>query len=437
MKNRLLYISLVIIGFITGCKKDEDPIFDDPDTRLAAELSADQAKLLTATNGWKAMIYPKGGKGYAFYFKFDADGKVNMLSDFNAVTATTLKESTYRLKALQAPTLIFDTYSYIHLASDPDGSVSGGVNATGLRSDFEFAFSAVAGDSLKMNGIFNGNPMTMIKLTQAESSSILAGGFKTMLDANAAYVTANRYPYVVFSGDVKVAISIDPSTKVLKLSYINGQEVKTQSVTFAYGINKLTLSSYLTYNNISFRELSYDTVTKTYYIMVGDARYNLQNSATPITPLSLMFGFPSSYTYRRITIPAAGLPSGVTSGFTTVYNTMVNNFVTSGRGVSSTFLSLTGNDALHVEVAYTSGTSAFVATADYTYTRVGDTFTLSAPVYSGNWTTRATQLLPLTNYMLSGPFKIDWASSSNPANTSLIGGFYRVNDPSSFFYGNL
>ncbi|GAA4208934.1 hypothetical protein GCM10022289_33590 [Pedobacter jeongneungensis] len=436
MKHKLLYVMLVVTVFITGCKKDSDPVFDDPDARLIAELAADQAKLLASVNGWKATIYPKGGKGYSYYLKFDASGKISMLSDFNATSATTLKESTYRLKALQFPTLIFDTYSYIHLAADPDASVSGGTSATGLKSDFEFAFDKASGDSLKMNGIFNGNAMTMIKLSEAESASIVAGGLKTMMDANAAYVTANRYPYIIFADNIKVAISIDPATKVVKLSYINGTEVKTQSVTFAHGINKLTLSGNLTYNGITFNELQYDPTNKVYYITAGSTRYMLQNSATPITPLSLMFGFPSSYTYRRITIPSAGLTSGVTSGFSSVYNSMVANFASSGRVITSTFMSLTGNDAFHVEVAYTSGTSAFIAAADYTYTRVGDVFTLSAPVYNGNWTTRATQLLPLTNYMLTGPFKIDWVTSTNP-NSPLLGGFYRTADSSSFIYGAL
>lgn len=130
MKNKILYIALVVL-LMASCKKDSDPILDDPDTRLTAELAANQAKLIAAPNGWKATIYPSGGKGFSFYFKFLADGKVDMMGDVNNASSTAPQTSTYRLKALQRPTLIFDTYNYIHLIADPDASISGGANASG------------------------------------------------------------------------------------------------------------------------------------------------------------------------------------------------------------------------------------------------------------------------------------------------------------------
>jgi len=437
--KKLLYIALVITGFVSSCKKDTDPIFDDPDSRLSAELAKDQAILLSAADGWKATIYPKGGKGFSYYFKFTAEGKVTMMSDFNSTTASATAESTYRLKALQRPTLIFDTYNYVHLAADPDASISGGgaSTATGLASDFEFAFTEVVGDTVKFQGTFNKNLMKMVKLSAAESQSILAGGLKTMIDANALYLTNNKYPYIPFSDGVKGAIAIDVNAKTVKLNYVDSKEVsQTQSTTFAFGINKIYLNTFLTYGNLSFNEMTWDAVAKTYYVMSGATRINLLNSPTPITPLSLMFGFPSTFTYRKITIPSTGLPAGVTSGFNAVYASMVSLFAGTGRTITSTSLTLNSNNTLTVDVVYAT-TSSFTASASFTYSRVGDTFTLSAPVYNGNWNTRATQVAPLQNYLLSGPFRVDWVSSSNPSNTSTMGGFYRTADASSFFYGTM
>ncbi|WP_285010460.1 DUF4302 domain-containing protein [Pedobacter faecalis] len=436
MKRIYLFLILAI-GVIAGCKKDTDPIFADPDTRLAAALAEDQAKLLSAEHGWKATIYPWGGKGFSYYFKFTADGKVSMLSDFNSTSASTVQESTYRLKALQRPTLIFDTYNYLHLAADPDGSISGGTNATGLASDFEFAFTETVGDTLKFEGTYNGNLMSMVKLSAAEAQSLVNGGLKSMMDANAAYNTANRNPYITFSDGVKGALTIDAATKTLKMTYLNADNsIETQLARFAFNVNKLSLSNYIKYGDFSFNELLWDAESKSYNVMSGTTKVNVVNSPTPLTPLTLMFGYPNSFAYRKITIPAAGLPAGVTSGFTAVYNSMVSLFVASGRTISSTTFTLTSNNTLTVDVNYASSTP-FVASATYTYTRVGDTFTLSAPVYSANWTTRAVQIAPLNNYMLSGPFKIDWVSSSNPAVTNPLGGFYRTADPSSFIYGFL
>lgn len=439
MKRFLTYAILLAAGLFSSCKKDNDPIFDDPDTRLSAELAKDQAALLSATDGWKATIYPKGGKGFSFYFKFTAEGKVTMMSDFNSTSAGSPVESTYRLKALQRPTLIFDTYNYIHLPSDPEAAISGGSasTATGLNSDFEFAFAAQVGDTIKFEGTFNKNAMVMVKLSSTEAQSILAGGLKTMIESNALYQTTNRNPYVTFSDGTKAAISIESATKIVKMNYLDANNVtQSQSVKFAFGINVLSLSAPLKYGGVSFSEIFWDATNKQYYVMFGTTRVNVLNSPTPLTPLTLMFGYPNTFAYRKITIPGTGLPAGVTSGFTAVYNSMVSLFSGTGRTITSTTFTLTSNSILTVDVTYAT-TSTFIASASYTYTRVGDTFTLSSPVYNGNWTTRATQIAPLNNYMLTGPFKIDWVSSSNPTVTAVLGGFYRTADLSSFIYGTL
>ena len=430
---------LIAAGFVSGCKKNNDPVLEDPDTRLSAELAKDQTLLVSATDGWLATIYPKGGKGFSFYFKFAADGKVTMLSDFNGAAASTAAESTYRLKALQRPTLIFDGYNYIHMPADPDATVSGGSasTATGLTSDFEFAFSASVADTLKFEGTFNKNPMKMVRLSSAEAQSIIAGGLKTMIDANALYLTTNRNPYILFSDGIKGGIAIDAALKTVKLSYLDSKDVsQVQTVKYAVGINKLILSGYITYGNVTFNEMLWDAANKAYYVMAGGTKINVLNSPTPLTPLTLLFGYPTTFAYRKITIPSTGLPSGVTSGFNTVYNSMVSLFAGTGRTITSTSLTLNSNNTLSIDVVYATTTS-FTASASFTYNRVGDTFTLSAPVYNGNWNTRAIQIAPLQNYLLSGPFKVDWVISSNPANISTLGGFYRVADPTSFFYGTM
>lgn len=438
MKKGLLYILLAVIGLIAGCKKDTDPIFDDPDSRLSAELQADQEKLLSAENGWKAVIYPKGGKGFTYYFKFTADGKVVMLSDFNTSTASAPAESTYRLKALQRPTLIFDTYNYIHLPSDPDAALSGGTDGKGLTSDFEFAFVRSTADSLIMEGIFNGNVMKMTKLTASESEDILAGGLKDMINQNAAYIVANRNPYLVLGDERKLALVIDGGSRTLKLNYTDDQNnVQSQAVTFAYGVNTIVLNNNITYGSVSFNELLFDPANKAYYIMVNNTRVNVQNSPVPLTPLKLIFGYPNTFAYRKISLPNATLPPGVTSAFTAIFNTVKSNFSGTGRTVTSAEISLTSNTGLRITVNYSASGTNYTAYVDYTCVRNDDIFTLSAPVLSSNWSTRATQLKPLTDFMLSGPFKIDWVASSDPDVLSALGGFYRVDDPASFFYGYL
>ncbi len=142
MKN-LLIILFLLIAAISSCKKEDKSVFDkSPDERLNEKLAEYQGQLSSAQNGWKGLLRTDSGRGstHSFYFKFNNTNRVVMLSDFDSLSAVTLKESSYRLKALQQPSLIFDTYSYLHVLSDPDPRVNGGVTGAGLLSDFEFYF---------------------------------------------------------------------------------------------------------------------------------------------------------------------------------------------------------------------------------------------------------------------------------------------------------
>lgn len=94
-----------------------------------------------------------------------------MVADFDAASASTLKESSYRLKALQQPSLIFDTYSYLHLLADPDARVNGGNFGQGLGSDFEFAIDTATADSIKLTGRFNETKLILIKATKQEADA--------------------------------------------------------------------------------------------------------------------------------------------------------------------------------------------------------------------------------------------------------------------------
>jgi hypothetical protein len=170
MNKNLLYY-LLAITLVASCRKDDDNAFDkSPDERLNETLAAYQKALSGSQFGWNANLITADGGSYRFYFSFNDSNRVQMYSDFDSTTATVLKESSYRLKALQQPSLIFDTYSYIHILSDPDGSVNGGGYGSGLRSDFEFMVDTVAADSISLTGRFNGSKLSLRKAAQADRS---------------------------------------------------------------------------------------------------------------------------------------------------------------------------------------------------------------------------------------------------------------------------
>ncbi|HRO70758.1 MAG TPA: DUF4302 domain-containing protein, partial [Chitinophagaceae bacterium] len=111
MKNFIIFV-FVIAAVFSSCKKDDKTVFDkSPDERLKEQLDAYQSQLSGASNGWKGLLRTNNGNGSTFglFFKFNDANRVSMLSDFDLESAVTLKESSYRLKALQQPSLLFDT----------------------------------------------------------------------------------------------------------------------------------------------------------------------------------------------------------------------------------------------------------------------------------------------------------------------------------------
>src|SRR5215216_4660860 len=151
--RKIILLAFIIAVAFSACRKYDDHIFDkSPDERINEAIASYQSTLTGAANGWKAFIKTDSGKGstYSFYFKFSTDNRVKMYSDFDSTSAVTPQESSYRLKAQQQPTLIFDTYSYVHVLADPNegvvladnfvlfANVNGGPIGQGLLSDFEF-----------------------------------------------------------------------------------------------------------------------------------------------------------------------------------------------------------------------------------------------------------------------------------------------------------
>lgn len=176
MKKNIIYVFLVLSIF--SCKKDDERIFDEsPDERLNKVLADYQAQLSSAQNGWKGILKTDGGRGgaYSFFFKFNNENRVVMYSDFDSLSAVTPKESSFRLKALQQPSLIFDTYSYLHVLSDPNESINGGTRGEGLLSDFEFYFDGTSADTINLTGRINGSKLTLVKATAAEEQGYING----------------------------------------------------------------------------------------------------------------------------------------------------------------------------------------------------------------------------------------------------------------------
>ena len=220
MKKVLLFC-FIVAAAVSSCKKDDKSVFDKtPDERLKEKLDAYQAQLAGAPNGWKGLLRPDSGRGatYSFYFKFNNENRVVMLSDFDSLSAVTPKESSFRLKALQQPSLIFDTYSYLHVLADPDPTVNGGTLGGGLFSDFEFYFDSNTADTIKLVGSFNGSKMSLVKATKPEEDAYNSGQLAAGLNINNILTYFKRLTVGTQLYDVK----IDPINRQFIFSWLDG-----------------------------------------------------------------------------------------------------------------------------------------------------------------------------------------------------------------------
>ncbi|SFG63516.1 DUF4302 domain-containing protein [Pedobacter insulae] len=446
MKKLIILCTVLLV--LTGCKESEILIFDEkPEVRLTQSITEVRTNLLSSANGWIATLPTQAGGGYGFYMNFDANENVKMYADLNTNSIGTSMASTYRLKTVLGTELIFDTFNYISMLADPVPAVFGGAAGSGFKSDLEFLHLRSTADSMIFKGKKYGQTLAMVKATAAQKAAYEAGGYKTAIDKVNGFFIGIKNPYIETGGGAqlaKIGVSINTTNsltlgKRIELSGLAPSgEVLAGTGKFAYTLNGIDLlGTGLLINGVKMVKVTFkDNATMAFYDDHG-VEYVIKSNPTPLTPLAALFGFPTTFPYKRITIPNTGLVAGVNSEFTAVYNQMLALFISSGRAVVSTAFILSSNSTFTVEVNYTSGSSAFVASAAYTYTKVGDIITLGDnPIPNVNWPTRAAQIKPLADYMLTGPFKIDWVVSSNPAVTN-IGGLYRTGNSNSFIYGQL
>jgi hypothetical protein len=224
----------------SACRKLDDHVFDkSPDERINEAITSYQSTLTGAANGWKAFIKTDSGKGstYSFYFKFSADNRVKMYSDFDSTSAVTLQESSYRLKAQQQPTLIFDTYSYVHVLADPNegvvladnfvlfANVNGGPLGQGLLSDFEFIIDneKLKPDTIELTGKVHNTKLILTKATKAEEDAYNSGQLGSGLLMNNILTYFKRLTF----GSQLFDVTIDPLTRQFTFSWNEGGNLKT------------------------------------------------------------------------------------------------------------------------------------------------------------------------------------------------------------------
>lgn len=439
---KLINICLAGLLLSAACKKVEvDRVFDQTvDERLSAIMKADSSFLVGSTNGWKAVLTPGNGKGaYFFYLKFTPDGFVEMVTDFKSATATQSGKGTWRMKALQRPSLIFDTYTYIHQLSDPDPAVSGGVTGVGLSTDFEFSVLRSSADSVSMVGNKFGSTMELSKATKAEEDAYLAGGLNALINSSVAFVTANPYLYVQFPDGVKLPFGLNAAGKVLNMQYVNDNKITTLSSTFYFTDNSLHLLTPIVYKNYTFSDIYWDADNSIFYVKVGNDRLDVQPSPTVLTlPLTPGLVTQLGGKYTDIYYASSANQSAIFKSMWDECKTKLAAVGNAGRVFD--YLDILFPSATQMQMRYryhnAANTSWFYGT--YTFNMAVNSngeakFTFVTQ--DGNGGVVANGFKVMNDYMINNTFRFEYVA--NTASAVPMGGLFNVNDPNGFFFGEL
>lgn len=236
-----------------SCKKNETETAN-VDDRLSAALTAYQTELTGAQYGWKGYLLTDSKISATFLMKFTSSNRTTMSADY----LTTPKESSYRLKALQRPMLLFDTYSTLHLLADPTPSKFGGETGDGYFSDFEFAFVSASPDTIKLEGTFNKSKLVLVRSkSDADNASAFTAG-EQIADILSRLLTYFKRSTI---GGIECELRVDPANNVFGFNYLDGGVLKTASSNYYVSGNKINLFNPITIGNTvisALEDVSFD-----------------------------------------------------------------------------------------------------------------------------------------------------------------------------------
>lgn len=282
--KKIVFLYFLLFGVLTSCQKDDGPTPGErPEERLSKILSEYKTQLTGAPHGWKAVLYPEGGGGYNFHFKFNQTDQVVMTSDINATSATAM-ESTYRLKTMQRPSLLFDTYSYLHILSDPDAEISGGEYGAGRYSDFEFSFTEVSADRIVLTGNRMGSKLILTRATQQEAENFIANTRTTA----STFENLNKFTSYfkrLTIGTSSFDINIDQSRRIITFHYSEDGAAKRFTTSFSFTADGLLLQEPLValgLNLTSFESVQYNAGNNRFNLTVNNTAATVREAATPI-----------------------------------------------------------------------------------------------------------------------------------------------------------
>ncbi|MDR0667972.1 MAG: DUF4302 domain-containing protein [Prevotellaceae bacterium] len=484
MKRKIVYIlsiGIVWLGFLS-CAEEEKYLFGDSlDARLQAQLTQYQQTLCSAPCGWLMAVGTKdqgiAGGAYRFWVKFTPDNRVVMYGDINRTTATTPRESSYRLKSMQFPTLMFDTYNYLHMLADPTPVLAGATTGLGLTSDFDVNLTGDGqGDEIVATGRLNECPFIFTKATPEDTLAITNdSALSTIKTATIALWETMKYATIDVNG-FKIQLSIGNRLSALTYKDRAG-ELQTNIIpSYAEFNHDIRLIEPFKYEDVEFDRIVWNG--SQYQIKINGSEYAVFDNGEPSYPLT--FGVGKAYTKltvdKSILNTAAG--NSMVEPFLSFYNTVANGILATPGYTNRydlSYFSVKFNEAtdatgrkMVLSLTCWHRVNLTYLTTSFTYRLREDDdgnvyFTDLTPIrdasnmyvvifgrgiadnllsyflYSGTSTITLTpsETVAATIQPSGNKFRIGWAPNNTPGLTEAIGGFYLVSDPTHYMPGLL
>lgn len=478
MKKKIIYMCVSLLVLI-GCDKKEDNVFSDSsDDRLNETLQEYEDILNSSPNGWLLSINTKDGGGYRFWLSFNDRNRVTMLSDldYNITTAGETskipKESSYRLKGLLAPSILFDTYNYLHILADPQKSVNGATDSgTGLVSDFEFTFIKADNGRLYLRGNFNSCTAYMDPTSPNELDYIAKGGLKTVYDKLDNYLDVCEFP-VILVGDTKLLTK--PNMRKTDFSYMDADDniveesigcyVDLKALTDDVFVSDVHFFEPITILGETFEGMVWNEERQCYIMKGVNKSYEVVNNEVP--PFPLYFGL--NQTFTKLYFDANTMQGTIPQAFMDqVYTPAYNSLKGNKRTIlylecSFTENASTGKPQFNLWLRYeNSSGSGYTAKWYYPYEINNDgTITFLDREQSGSSNERGQEpylreiadffcTIEYSKYSTSSwsesvkskvtphTFRLDWAPNKTSGLTGNIGGMYRVDKEGLYIAGQL
>ncbi|MDR2449822.1 MAG: DUF4302 domain-containing protein [Prevotellaceae bacterium] len=478
MKRKYFYFLLAgtLLSLLSCAEEEKYLLGEGPDERLQAQLTGYQEALCGAPCGWlvSAGTQDRGvaGGAYRFWVKFTPDNRVVMYGDIDMTTATTAKESSYRLKAMQYPTLMFDTYNYIHMLADATPALAGATRGSGLTSDFDVNLSgSLQGNEFTATGRLHDCPFIFTKATPEDTVAITGSAALATIKTDViAKWTPLKYPTVNIDG-FKIQLSIGNRLSALTYQDRNNT-IQAQIIpSYAEFNSDIRLMEPFQYGDIQFDRIAWNGSQHQIHINGKDCA--VYDNGEPF--YALEFGVGKAYS--KITVDKSILNTGggnsMVDPFLTFYNTIDAGLLATpnySNRFPLEYFTVKFNEATDVSgrkmvLSVKCKDVAYIPT--YTYKLNEDAegnvyFTDLTPIegasnlyvvifgrgmvnnllsyflYSGTSSIILDSGTVVATIQPSGnKFKIDWAPNNTPGLSEAIGGFYLVSDPSNYMPGIL